>query len=218
LLRRLWGWLTRLVRKTKASSPGGTLRLQLRGWFAEQLSRSPGVPIQTIGAYAHAVSALLERLPPDALTRLRQNTTEVRFYATFEELTVDLARVEPKVRERMARGEPVGGAYSGARRCLYLDGGDDETPNRDILNLYAHEFVHAIDGPGRLLSSSRAWTDAWQAEIRDKEVPLTPTAVRNPQEGFAEFGRVLYAEVRSRDWLEGNHTRCADVWKGIGLW
>jgi hypothetical protein len=155
-------------------------------------------------------------MTPTALVRLQQNTREIRFYATLEEMTVELARTEEKVARLLAQGRPIGGAYQNTSRQLHLDGGEEGTEGRDILGLYAHEFSHAINGAGRILSSTDVWRRAWEAEIR--VYPFSLLSLASPHEGFAEFGRVMYTGTRRRSFLEKRYSRCVAVWEGRGIW
>src|SRR5262249_54647115 len=135
----------------------------------------------------------------------------ITFFLTLEEMTADLARTEPKVALLLAQGQTIGGAYQGKTGRLYLDGGDEETEGRDIVSLYAHEFSHAVNGPGRSVSNSKAWEEAWESELRTH--PPTKLSRVDRHEGFAEFGKVLYTGKVTRRDLERDYPRCVQVWR-----
>ncbi|HKI36030.1 MAG TPA: hypothetical protein VKA46_29510 [Gemmataceae bacterium] len=217
-VRHTWQRFVRLLSGAPDFPPPAnpSLLTETQGWFGEQLRRHANIPIARRGEYARAAGMIMARMTPTALLRLRQNTREVRFYATLEEMTVELARTEARVARLLAAGLPIGGAYQSTTRQLHLDGGEEETEARDILGLYAHEFSHALNGAGRLISSTLAWQQAWEMEIR--RYPFSLLAIASPHEGFAEFGRVMYSGSRRRSFLGWRYPRCVEVWRGYGLW
>lgn len=217
-LSRLWQRLRALFERPAAFPPPANPALlgEIIGWFAEQLANHPDIPMELRGTFARAARTVFERMTPTALLRWRRYTVAIRFFATLEELTVEVARVAPKAREILSQGGTVGGAFDGASGRLYLNGGDEETEDRDIISLYAHEFSHAINGPGRDISSLNEWREAWQAEIVFHR--LSPRALVSPHEGFAEFGKFMYTGALSGKRLEKRYPRCVELWRGHGLW
>jgi hypothetical protein len=217
-LRRAWDKLAGLFaqRVKFPPPPDPDLVGRVKGWFAEQLSCHPHLPIERRGEYARAAGVVFERMTPTALMRVVQNVQEIRFYATLEEMTVELAREHRTVAQRLARGLAIGGAYLHAVRQLHLNGGGDEMDNRAIVRLYGHEFSHALNGPDRRITNSAAWQRAWGIEMRRH--PLSQLALVNPHEGFAEIGKFLYSGAVSRKALAKRYPRCVEVWKGHGLW
>lgn len=215
-------WWKRLWQRTFARSSGfpppadPALVSQFRGWFAEQLAKHPEISIERRGEYARAASVLFERMTPTALLRLVLHAREIRFYPNREDMTVSLARTFRGVFEELLQGTPIGGGYDGAGRCLHLDGGDEDHGDRGIVMLYAHEFVHGIDGPRKEITRSRQWREAWQEEILPQE--LSPLALVSPEEGFAEFGKLMYSGILDRRHLKKHYPRCVAVWREQGLW
>ena len=59
--------------------------------------------------------------------------------------------------------------------------------------IYAHEMAHAADriSNGNVFSEGKPWADAYAAEINRDDVPLSEYARISPQEGFAEFVRLM---------------------------
>jgi len=215
---RAWQRLVRRLAGAPSFPPPANFALlaQSQGWFGDQLRHHAGIPMERRGEYARAASVVFARMTPTALLRLRQNTREIRFYATLEEMTVELARTEERVARFLTMGLPIGGAYQSEARLLHLDGGRVGRYGRDIVQLYAHEFSHAVNGPGRPISSSPAWQDAWRAEVLVG--PFSDLAGASPHEGFAELGAFMYGGALRRNWLEERYPRCVEVWKGHGLW
>jgi hypothetical protein len=185
---------------------------QMQAWFVEHLSKHPNIPIERRGEYARAAGIIFERMTPTALVRLVQNVREISFHLSLEELTADLARSHRVVAARLAVGRPVGGAYVHQFRQLHLDGGDKD---RDIVELYAHEFGHALNGPFREISGSRSWREAWGTELRSNQLSLL--AATGPHEGFADIARFLYSGRRHIHDLERSFPSCFRIWREQGL-
>src|SRR5262245_10796258 len=109
---RAWRWLGRMLPGAPSLPPPANpaLLAERQGWFGEQLHRHAHIPLERRGEYARTAGVIFARMTPTALLRLRQNTGEVRFYATLEEMTVELARTDPNVARMLAEGLPIGGA------------------------------------------------------------------------------------------------------------
>jgi hypothetical protein len=214
-LRRLWEKLSGFFTRSPVFPPPAdpALLREIKGWFAEHLSKHPEIPMERRGEYARAAGVIFERITPTALVRLVQNVREIKFHLTLEDMTADLARTHGLVATRLAMGRPVGGAYVHALRQLHLDGGEED---RHIVELYAHEFGHALNGPDRQISSSRAWREAWDQELHSND--LSPLAGTNPHEGFAEFARFLYSGTVGKRDLERRFPLCVRIWREQSLW
>jgi hypothetical protein len=118
----------------------------------------------------------------------------------------------------------AGGFYSPDEHSVHLDGkmGGDLAGKRplkaeDVAGIHAHELTHAIDGPNFELSRSDGWRQAFAQEIQPGD-NLTAYARTMLQEGFAEFGRVLYTRPDLRGELEKDFPLCAQFFKTHGLW
>jgi len=106
---------------------------------------------------------------------------------------------------------------------------------------YAHEFAHAIDWNGKRyeFSQTNEWEDAWRAEIINQtvldameagfnsgnfdnwwhdlvpwEVPLSAYACTRSEEGFAEFGRLLFEDPEA---AKTQFPQCYAYWHKHGL-
>lgn len=99
-----------------------------------------------------------------------------------------------------------------------------------VNQMYAHEWTHIIDGPkydkdtlkaSHEMSDKPEWQDAWKSEIKSKDkknYPLTQYGASKVTEGFAEFGRLLYAGKVSLDKVEERFPKCSKFFKENGLW
>lgn len=104
--------------------------------------------------------------------------------------------------------------------------------------VYAHELAHAIDGPKhgpQRISSTPEWAEAYRDEIQftddDSRAKATPKLsgyagykvgpkglLPVPNEGWAEFGRLVYGSDVPHAEIEKNFPKCTKVWKDRGLW
>lgn len=130
----------------------------------------------------------------------------------------DLSKVEAEVKQRAA------GSYHRGTKTMDLDGppshfvGLGKSEFMTGTHVHAHELGHAIDGPNHELSLSDAWKAAYAAEIDLPDSPLTDYAKTEPEEGFAEFSRLLYGGGFRDDEILGAFPRCAQFFKDRGLW
>jgi hypothetical protein len=76
-------------------------------------------------------------------------------------------------------------------------------------HIYAHEVAHGIDKDYRY-SKTLSWQVAWQQEVMGDHFPLSKQAKLSPQEGWAEFGRLLFTDHAraARDF-----PKCYAFWK-----
>lgn len=113
-----------------------------------------------------------------------------------------IAEIEEGVRKGTST---LGGVYLQQDRSLYLDGdslhvnegkyGDaNKTGRTETAQLQAHEIGHVIDGPNYEFSKSPEWMEAFKSEIAtaDEKSRLTDYAAAKPEEGFAEFARLIW--------------------------
>lgn len=185
------------------------------------LTKSAGTIAPALGAqYAATLDRVLKQMPSIAMRRMTEALKKFRFYPSIGVLTkagLDKMRDSGQTGgDEPQPGDLIGGWYDTSTNTINLDGGADiggDYPD-SAGHVYAHELGHAIDfgGVGRIpgaqpLSAAGTWLDAWTKEImgpvehnpvnyhliRPTMVPrLTEYARTTPQEGFAEFCRLLY--------------------------
>lgn len=141
---------------------------------------------------------------------------------------------------KMASGH-VGGFYTANSKFkkLFLDGthnfGKDAAGDaRDSTHeVYAHELTHAIDGPEHQVSSHADWQQAFKDEIDQdsdseshrksaasigmKTGKLSAYARTSTSEGFAEFGRLVYASGMDHKRIEQAFPKCYSFFKKRGM-
>jgi hypothetical protein len=159
--------------------------------------------------------------------------------AAYEELVAIYAKIIPEY-ESGKKGDL--GCYLPNARALVLDGrhtdgpmnapltgpGQHSGPSRAqnvrhfVRHLYAHEMGHAIDGPDMELSGHVDWRKAWKREIVQTEdggsPRLTAYARELPEEGFAEFCRVLYSGDVNLERVAEYFPGCSQFFQSRGLW
>lgn len=79
----------------------------------------------------------------------------------------------------------------------------------------AHELGHVFDGSVYIYSESRSWETAWGEEIDVEGSPLSGYAQTDPQEGFAEFARLLL--LQDRGVARQKFPKCYAYWEKEGL-
>jgi hypothetical protein len=125
------------------------------------------------------IEAASQFMTPSAMQRAVSNVEKVSLYNSPEELT--------SLAERGGRYIPDGyliaGQYASETKELRV------SRSSHAPGTVSHELMHAVDGPGFQLSSSSAWREAYEAEIKGGR--LSKYASTSPKEGFAEFGRAL---------------------------
>ncbi len=184
----------------------------------------------------------LASMPETAHELIKQNTRGFQFYENADKLTTGLLSTNPadtpkeatkraEFLERIRSGQEAGaaGAYDTATGVLHLNGDAPKQsffpklwgkkPDDSVLETerYTHEFMHAVDGPKMTISSSSAWISAWAQEIQATG-GISPYAGTATYEGFAEFGRALYARQHSAKEIEKLFPKCSKVFKDNGLW
>jgi len=162
-------------------------------------------------AYRRVLGDVLAEMTPEALRRVESGVTAFRYYPDQQTLTDDL-RIRGNI--NLPVGAVAGGAYGRKRQEVYLDG-----PDTALAKEYcAHELTHAVDGPSGSIHQSPRWQRAWEADIRSGS--LTRYATTDPDEGFAEFGRLLYGTRYGRDkgFVRKRFPNAAAVFEDLGLW
>ncbi len=140
--------------------------------------------------------------------KIRRNLSGVRVYESTEALTkkAGIQSGECGGWFEYQPGDRVG--------SLHIDGNFKDKPGT-AREIYAHELGHVIDGVGFTYSRDDDWHNAWKDEIATDATPLSEYAKKTPQEGFAEFSRLLltgrYKEARME------FPKCYAFWKAKGL-
>lgn len=163
--------------------------------------------------FGDAVKLVEDKLPQAAKDRLAKNVKGFTFHSDIEDLTAALIERSPDMKEKLG-GKKAGGVYSKKTGELHLNGGeriDGKKVTPDAV--YAHEYAHAIDGPEHELSKTADWKAAWKAEAQ----MVSRYATKTPQEGFAEFGRLVYSSGLGEDQLRERYPKMMAHWEGLGL-
>lgn len=158
--------------------------------------------------YHQAVGLVLTAMPTTALRRINANIKRYEFYDNIDSLSQFYRSLEPE----KGKGELVAGLYNGVEKRVALDKGYDQ------LGTYAHELSHAIDMNVQGFSgkgNTYAWERAWKEEIVNGN--LTNYAKTSKAEGFAEFGRALYASDIPNKNLKQQFPKCYALFTGWGF-
>jgi hypothetical protein len=204
------------------------------------------VPPERKAEYSQAASEVLSRVPRTALDRAGQHLTGAQFYSDSKALGESVLGAElkkpdlmpekrqaiEKTLDKVRTGKAtVGGAYGRKTKELHLDGGQaTSSPGAHsghaytTAEVYAHEWGHAIDGPGHELSSTPEWHAAYTAEIdkgaksADGLPRLSKYAQTDTHEGWAEFSRLIYGGKVPLKQIEAEFPKCSQHWKDKGFW
>ena len=170
--------------------------------------------------YFNAAQDTLKQFNPKALEKFQRNTKGYEFHPDFKQLTQAIFKDHPAVEQKLGKNGTVGGAYDRSTMKLRLDGGGlaltGSKEESDIHDLYSHEFTHAIDGPHHEVSGTREWEDAFNSEIKDRQISVYATTKLS--EGLAEFGRLVFSGKVKREEIEKRFPKCVGVWKKHGIW
>lgn len=199
-------------------------------------------------AYKADLSKAMERMPAKAHERIAEHAKSTTFYPNADAMrrgiTEDMIaglkdKHDPKLldiaKQRFADSlgkDRVAGCFSTNDGKLHLDGGDLSDAQNTRLSqalggegaaghhIYAHELTHAIDGPNHELSNSTAFGMAYATEIwrASGEHPLTEYASSSHAEGFAEFGRLIYAGNVDLKAVAKKFPQTSKFFKDNGLW
>lgn len=178
---------------------------------------------KTKAHYSQSVKKVLARMPEKALDRFSKHAGNFSFYNDSKELGAALAKKSPKLQAALSKGATIGGAF-GKDGSFHLDGNFTQKTAKDFVgggidaahHTYAHEFAHAIDGPGHEISGGAEWQQAWKKELGGGA--LSKYATTQASEGFAEFARLAYASDVDRRKIEQTFPRCVALWKKHGIW
>lgn len=197
------------------------------------------------GRYSEAARTVAGRIPDAAHARIADGLASSAFYPDTKTLShsalaaVVAASPDDATREWAAtqreaidsgKASPIAGGYIPRAASLHLDGrmanpggvsrfGFDSGAEEQV---YAHEFGHVIDGPQMELSRSAEWGKVWKAELGGgsggKSAPLTRYATTRPEEGLAEFARLIYGTGHNLPDVEAAFPRAAQFFRRRGLW
>lgn len=210
----------------------------------EALDRS-ALPPEQAAEYGAAAAAVLSRIPAAGRDRMAKALGGgSKFYPDAHSLglgvmdaaiaaaeTPEQAAKLSATRADMAAGKRrIGGAYMRtAGGSVHLDGGMSTAPKggphggraQAASEVYAHEFGHAIDGPGKEISRSPEWAEAYAKEIGPAAGPeprLSGYATTSAAEGFAEFARLVYGGKVPAAEVERAFPLASRLFKEHGLW
>ena len=198
-----------------------------------RLGKTRKVRDEMVKKYTDVSKRTLSKMNAKSLKRFNKFVEVI----AYEPSTFDVAQVVGQATGNMRPG--LAGAWiqkgNGAKLgAIVIDGpiydedflGRLGWSNDDVIDhLYAHEFSHAVDGAGpvqpgmpkgesgKQLSTQPEWMDAWKTEIGGDESYLSNYAKESPQEGFAEFGRlVLMAPEKAK-----TYKMAYAFWQKLGI-
>ncbi len=181
------------------------------------------IPKDRRATYTAALSKAVQHMPHAVLEGIHEGgLTGARFHENTRELTEAVFSPWPDLLAKMkSKGQVAAGVYD--RGTVHLDGdpevalaGKHGAGSGKAAGIYAHELMHALDGEDFYYSSGSEWGSAYKAEVTGSR--LTHYAATNPQEAFAEFGRVLYTGGIDTEVFAKEFPRCAAYFKAKGLW
>jgi hypothetical protein len=140
--------------------------------------------------YRRASQGVIDRLSRGAVLRLHANTGEFKFYPSHEALTQAIKEKYPALAKKLQPRSIIKGMLD-KDGTIHLDGGGT-LRGRDarLVDFYAHEIAHGIDGIGHQLSDSKGWGQVWAYEILGNDA-FTTKAQDDHREAFSEVGSLL---------------------------
>lgn len=210
----------------------------------DTIAKTPGLSDEQRLDYTRAASNVLRGFPSLARDRFTKHLQSgAHFYKDPKAVSLgatDFAAKLPglndaqrakvaQTRTKIENGDLViGGAYLKASGgSLHLDGGIPGTSGgthgskaQSTAEVYAHEFMHAVDGVDEQISKSARWLEAYDKEIGPKsgEPQLSGYAQTKPSEGLAEFGRLVYGGLVPLDRVEREFPVASKFFKEAKLW
>lgn len=230
-----------------AASAANTPRSATHQSMHDTIDNHPTLTPAQKTSYKQSIDQVMSRMPPAAHEAMASHVKATGFYESPAALAAGainsmLSSVEdkldpkllPVVREKLTNDvikSRTMGAYSTNDGKIHLDGGGSEGSTQLRLakalggeeaaqhHIYAHELSHAIDGPDFKHSNSDGWKAAHATEIyRAGEPSLTKYASTSFAEGFAEFGRLVYASGANPKAIEKQFPMASKYFKDQGLW
>lgn len=196
--------------------------------------------------YRGAMEGVYARMPRHARDRVASNHKETRFASSRREMADRVADdfeadglADLAEKYRGEHGDNLGGTRRTDTGVLYLDGGYDreDGPARvdredfddhrgddaqRARSIYAHELTHAIDAGGEF-SGGEDWQEIFGSELKGKDAEsglyrLSSYANTNPEEAFAEFGRLVYSGQASLAEVKKTFPKASAFFEENGLW
>ncbi len=181
--------------------------------------------------YTNYVDSIITNMPDKALEELQKGVSGSSvFVNTLQEVAdrwLDVYKANGEYAKREKEFDKVYGEIKGSAalyapdlKAIIIDGGEEATQSRDYTSYtsrgnFAHELTHGIDGPDYQYSKQRPWEKAFYNELLDGQ--LCHYATKSEQEGFAEFGRLLYAGEHYHKDIKKNFPLCFAFWEKAGL-
>jgi hypothetical protein len=183
------------------------------------------IPLDKTGKIKASAEKVIGSWTDKAVREFTQNIDELHIYPTMDDLTDS----DPELRRMLGSGPnaKVGGFYKVQRdvengtRSMNIDGGRDtgeswgNSGEGTTESIYAHEFMHAVDGAGEQFSHTARWYEVAGEEINRPSNPLSKYARSSPAEAFAEFGRLIYD--KGRKYAKENFPKCYGYFEEQGL-
>lgn len=203
------------------------------------LRASKGLSDEQRAHYNRAAATVLSVMPAAAHDRMAKGMHTTSFHpdiksvglgamdeALATELTPQSRAYVQGLRDKMEAGTLTVAGVASSTGTVHVDGGvpanlagdtiSKTLPDNSTTHVCAHEWTHAIDGPDHQLSSSDDWKQAHSDELAGAQ--LTKYAATKPSEGFAEFGRLLYASSEPLENVEQSFPKASKFFKDNGLW
>ena len=186
------------------------------------------VPRDQHEAYHAAIHEVAKRIPAAGHERITRHLKAITVHPSTATMTDHLAGQHRGVGEIASKGGHVRGLYDPTSGTIHGNGPIERSEHQDVLGkkrtntgeAYAHELMHAIDGPDFELSAHPDWKYAHKHEIakRGATAPLSHYARQDEKEGLAEFGRLIYGTDMPLDEVEQRFPKASAYIKGRGLW
>lgn len=191
------------------------------------LQLAKGLTTEQKVEYWNATQRIIKGMPVKAQEMMAKVT--FNYFQDFPSLTEGVINSFPAdkqdlVKQKLAGTAPAG-MYSSYHKGVYLDGartGEEAERAKNLQRavgaheIYAHELSHALDSPPyRVHSDSQEWQKAWQEELKDGQ--LTEYAADKREEGWAEFGRLLYSGEHDQEEVKNKFPLCWAYWEAQGF-
>jgi hypothetical protein len=212
----------RFVEKGGEGDAGPAPRSESHGAFRNAMAKAIGANASERRGFATRVAAKAAHGMPeqvvDAIGETLQDLHIAEDYAEVARMFWAAEGVPDNGDAEKTRGysEPSAGR-------IVMDGMDDEEA---AVGTFAHEAAHLIDAKfakqvgSRTVywsESSAVWREAWRAEIRNRKEGDLQYARFDPVEGFAEFGRLVWASGADQGEIAKQFPKCLALFERMGL-